>query len=36
VPFTPAPGANTLTLMRTVIAPMLAEVYPEFAKKVFG
>jgi glutaconate CoA-transferase, subunit B len=36
VPTTPAPSADTLRLMRTVVAPMLAEVYPEFARKVFG
>jgi glutaconate CoA-transferase, subunit B len=36
VPLTPAPGADTLRLMRNVVAPMLAEVYPEFARKVFG
>jgi glutaconate CoA-transferase subunit B len=36
VPTTPAPSADTLHLMRTVVAPMLAEVYPEFARKVFG
>jgi glutaconate CoA-transferase subunit B len=36
IPLTPAPGAETLRLMRTVVAPMLADVYPEFAKKVFG
>jgi glutaconate CoA-transferase, subunit B len=36
VPVTPAPAAETLQLMRTVIAPMLAEVYPQFAKSVFG
>ena len=36
VPDTPAPSADTLHLMRTVVAPMLAEVYPEFARKVFG
>jgi len=36
VPITPAPGAETLRLMRTTVAPMLAEVYPEFAYKVFG
>jgi len=36
VPFTPAPGADTLALMRTVVAPMLADVYPEFARRVFG
>ena len=36
VPTTPAPSAGTLHLLRTVVAPMLAEVYPEFAKRVFG
>jgi glutaconate CoA-transferase subunit B len=36
VPFTPAPNTETLHLMRTLVAPMLAEVYPEFAKRVFG
>ena len=36
VPLTPAPSADTLRLMRNVVAPMLAEVYPEFARKVFG
>jgi glutaconate CoA-transferase subunit B len=36
VPVTPAPSADTLRLMRTVVAPMLAEVYPQFAKRVFG
>ena len=36
VPVTPAPSVDTLTLMRNVIAPMLAEIYPEFARKVFG
>jgi len=36
VPFTPAPSAETLRLMRTVVAPMLAEIYPQFAQKVFG
>jgi glutaconate CoA-transferase, subunit B len=36
VPVTPSPSADTLRLMRNVIAPMLAEVYPEFAHKVFG
>jgi len=36
VPLTPAPSADTLRLMRTVVAPMLAEVYPQFAQKVFG
>jgi glutaconate CoA-transferase, subunit B len=36
VPATAAPSPDTLHMMRTVVAPMLAEVYPEFAKKVFG
>ena len=35
-PVTPAPSAETLHLMRTVVAPMLAEVYPQFAERVFG
>ena len=33
---TPAPSPETLRLLRTVIAPELAEVYPQFAAKVFG
>jgi glutaconate CoA-transferase subunit B len=36
VPVTPAPSADTLHLLRAVVAPMLAEVYPECAKRVFG
>jgi glutaconate CoA-transferase, subunit B len=36
VPVTPAPSAETLRLMRTLVAPMLAEVYPQLAEKVFG
>jgi glutaconate CoA-transferase subunit B len=36
VPVTPAPSAETLRLMRTVVAPMLSEVYPEFARRVFN
>jgi glutaconate CoA-transferase subunit B len=36
VPATPAPSAETLRLLREVVAPQLAEVYPEFAAKVFG
>ena len=36
VPITPAPSADTLHLMRTAVAPMLAEVYPRFAAQVFG
>ena len=36
VPTTPAPSAEMLQLMRAVVAPLLAEVYPQFAKNVFG
>ena len=36
VPITPAPSAETLRLMRNVVAPMVAEVYPQFAQNVFG
>ncbi|HKM88713.1 MAG TPA: CoA-transferase [Xanthobacteraceae bacterium] len=36
VPTTPAPSADTLRLLRCVVAPMLAEVYPQFAQRVFG
>jgi glutaconate CoA-transferase, subunit B len=36
VPTTPVPSPETLHLMRTAVAPMLAEVYPQFAEKVFG
>jgi glutaconate CoA-transferase subunit B len=36
VPVTPAPSAETLHLLRNAVAPMLAEVYPEFTKRVFG
>jgi glutaconate CoA-transferase, subunit B len=36
VPVTEAPSAETLQMMRSVVAPMLAEVYPRFAKSVFG
>jgi len=36
VPTTPAPSADTLRLLRSVVAPMLAESYPQFAKNVFG
>jgi glutaconate CoA-transferase subunit B len=35
-PETPAPSAETLALMRKVVAPQLAEVYPQFAQRVFG
>ncbi|HMF23324.1 MAG TPA: CoA-transferase [Pseudolabrys sp.] len=36
VPDTPAPSPQTLALMREVVAPQLAEVYPQFAARVFG
>jgi glutaconate CoA-transferase subunit B len=36
VPVTQAPSAETLALMRGTVAPQLAEVYPQFASKVFG
>ena len=36
VPETPAPTAATLKIMREKVAPQLAEVYPQFAKQVFG
>jgi glutaconate CoA-transferase, subunit B len=36
VPETPAPSPATLELMREVVAPQLAEVYPQFAAQVFG
>ncbi len=36
VPQTPPPLAETLTLMREVVAPQLAEVYPQFAAQVFS
>jgi glutaconate CoA-transferase subunit B len=36
VPETPAPSRETLRLMREVVAPQLAEVYPQFARQVFG
>jgi len=36
VPETPSPTPETLTLMREVVAPQLAEVYPQFAAQVFG
>ena len=36
VPVTSAPTPETLELMRNVVAPQLAEVYPQFAKSVFG
>jgi glutaconate CoA-transferase subunit B len=36
VPETPAPSPETLRLMREVVAPELAEVYPQFAARIFG
>ena len=36
VPETPSPSAETLRLMRQVVAPELSEVYPQFAARVFG
>jgi glutaconate CoA-transferase, subunit B len=36
VPETPVPSPETLKLMREVVAPQLAEVYPQFAAQVFG
>jgi glutaconate CoA-transferase, subunit B len=31
-----APSAETLRIMRQIVAPELAEVYPQFAAKIFG
>src|SRR5690242_21284642 len=36
VPVTSAPPPATLSMLREIIAPELAEVYPQFAAKVFG
>jgi glutaconate CoA-transferase, subunit B len=36
VPVTPAPAAETVRMMRETVAPQLADVYPQFAKRVFG
>ncbi len=36
VPETPPPSPRTLRLRREVVAPQLAEVYPQFAAEVFG
>lgn len=36
VPETPLPSPATLKLMRETVAPQLAEVYPQFARQVFG
>jgi glutaconate CoA-transferase subunit B len=36
VPTTPVPSPETLRLMRDTVAPQLAEVYPQFAARIFG
>jgi glutaconate CoA-transferase subunit B len=36
VPETPPPSTETLKVLREVVAPQLAEVYPQFAEQVFG
>jgi glutaconate CoA-transferase, subunit B len=36
VPVTASPSAETLRLLREVVAPELAEAYPQFAQNVFG
>jgi glutaconate CoA-transferase subunit B len=36
VEVTPRPSDETLRLLRRVVAPQLAEVYPQFAAAVFG
>ena len=36
VPETPLPSNETLKLLREVVAPQLAEVYPQFTEQVFG
>ena len=36
VPTTPVPSPETLRLLRTAVAPQLAETYPQFAQSVFG
>jgi glutaconate CoA-transferase subunit B len=36
IPETLAPDADTLRILREIVAPELAEVYPQFAEKVFG
>jgi len=36
VPTTPAPSGETLRMIRDVVAPQLAEAYPQFAATVFG
>jgi len=36
VPQTPAPSPETLKRLRETVVPQLAEVYPQFARQVFG
>jgi len=36
VPTTPAPEDETLALIRTAVAPKIADPYPRFAERVFG
>ncbi len=36
VPMTPTPGEDVLDLIRTKVAPLVAEAYPKFAAEVFG
>jgi len=36
VPVTAAPSAETLRVLRSVVAPQLTEVYPQFVRNVFG
>jgi glutaconate CoA-transferase, subunit B len=36
VPATPTPSPETLDILRTIVAPQLVEVYPQFARTVFG
>ena len=33
---TPPPASDALHRMRTVIAPELADIYPQFVERVFG
>jgi len=36
VPETPVPSPDTLKLLRETVAPQLMEIYPQFARQVFG
>src|SRR5262249_1276622 len=36
VPVTPSPSAETLRILRSIVAPQLVEVYRRFAADVFG